>query len=86
MVPNWPIFKALSALRWAKIAQHGLKMGSFHLFVHLVHLAFCVSLEKNIFDPFLTDFWSQKAPIFKAFGDSGVAKMVCCLPNLLPPP
>ena len=28
------IFKALSALRGAKIAQHGLKMGSFHLFVH----------------------------------------------------
>ena len=34
VVPNWPIFKALSALRGAKIAQHGLKMGSFHLFVH----------------------------------------------------
>ena len=29
------IFKALSALRGAKVAQHGLKMGSFHLFVHL---------------------------------------------------
>ena len=27
MVPNWPIFKALSALRGAKIAPHGLKMG-----------------------------------------------------------
>ena len=34
MVLNWPIFKALSALREAKVAQHGLKMGSFHLFVH----------------------------------------------------
>ena len=34
VVPNWPIFKALLALRGAKIAQHGLKMGSFHLFVH----------------------------------------------------
>ena len=34
VVPNWPIFKALSALRRAKIAEHGLKMGSFHLFVH----------------------------------------------------
>ena len=34
VVPNWPIFKALSALRGAKIAQHGLKMGSFPLFVH----------------------------------------------------
>ena len=27
VVPNWPIFKALLALRGAKIAQHGLKMG-----------------------------------------------------------
>ena len=27
-------FNPLSALRGAKIAQHGLKMGSFHLFVH----------------------------------------------------
>ena len=34
MVPNSPIFKALSALRGVKTAQHGLKMGSFHLFVH----------------------------------------------------
>ena len=34
MVPNWPIFKALSALRGATIPQNGLKMGSFHLFVH----------------------------------------------------
>ena len=34
VVPKWPIFKALLALRGAKIAQHGLKMDSFHLFVH----------------------------------------------------
>ena len=34
VVPKRPIFKALSALRMAKIAQHGLKMDSFHLFVH----------------------------------------------------
>ena len=34
VVPNWPVFKALSALRGAKIAQHGPKMGSFHLSVH----------------------------------------------------
>ena len=31
--PNYPIFKVLSALRGAKIAQHGLKMVPFHLFV-----------------------------------------------------
>ena len=34
VVPIWPISKALSALRGAKIAQHGLKMGSFHFIVH----------------------------------------------------
>ena len=34
VVPNWPTFKALLALRGAKIAQHGLEMGSFQLFVH----------------------------------------------------
>ena len=33
VVPNWPIFKALSALRGAKMAQHGLKRGPFDLFV-----------------------------------------------------
>ena len=31
VVPNWPIFKALSALRGAKITQRGLKMGSVQL-------------------------------------------------------
>ena len=41
MGPNWPIFKAFSALRAAKIAQHGLTMGSFHLFVHPNFRAFC---------------------------------------------
>ena len=34
VVPHWPIFKAFSALRGAKNAQYGLKMGAFHLFVH----------------------------------------------------
>ena len=34
MVTNRPISKAVWGLRGAKIAQHGLKMGSFHLFVH----------------------------------------------------
>ena len=27
VVPNWPIFKAISALRGVEIAQHGLKIG-----------------------------------------------------------
>ena len=34
VVPNWPILKALSPFRGASIAPHGLKMGSFYLFVH----------------------------------------------------
>ena len=34
VVPEWPIFKPFLALRGAQIAQHGLNMGSFHLFVH----------------------------------------------------
>ena len=34
VVPNWPIFTAVLALRGAKFAQHGLQKGSFHLFVH----------------------------------------------------
>ena len=57
VVPNWPIFKALSDLREAKISQHGLKMGSFHLFVDQNSPK--VSLDKCIFDPFLTHFLSQ---------------------------
>ena len=66
MVPNWPIFKTFSALRGAKIAQHGLKMGSFHL-------CLCnpnspkVSLEKYIVDLFLIDFWSQNSPFSRYF-------------------
>ena len=34
-------------------------------------------MEKHIFDPFLTHFWSPKQPIFKAFWDFGLAKMAC---------
>ena len=47
VVPNGPIFKALWALRGAKIAQHGLKTGSFHLFVHPQIVQKC--LWKNTF-------------------------------------
>ena len=54
MIPNKPIFKALSALRGAKIAQHGLKMGSFHLFVHPN------SPKESLFGPFLADVWSKQ--------------------------
>ena len=75
MPPKWPIFKALSALRGAKIAQHGLKMDSFHLFVHPKYSKGIFG--KTHFDPFLTDFLSLKQPFFKAFCDSEVAKMAC---------
>ena len=57
MVAHWPIFKALSPLRAAKIAPHG------------AHSTFLctpnspkVCLEKPIFDLFLTNFWSQNSP------------------------
>ena len=33
-VPKWSIFKALLHLSGAKIAQNGLKMGSFHFVGH----------------------------------------------------
>ena len=69
VVPNWPFFKALSALRGPKIAQHGL--------IPLV----CappnspkVSLEKHNFDPFLTDFWTQSSPFSRHFVTLGGPK------------
>ena len=34
LVPKRPIFKAFGTLEGPKKAQSGLKMGSFHLFVH----------------------------------------------------
>ena len=40
--------------------QNGLKMGSFHPFVHPKWST--MSLEKCVFDPFLTHFWSQNSP------------------------
>ena len=64
VVPIWPIFEAFLPLRGAKIAQHGLKMSS--KWAHST--CFCttngpkVSLQKQIFDPFLTGLWSQNNP------------------------
>ena len=74
VVPNWPIFKARSALRRAKIAQHGWAQNELILLVCAPQI---VPLEKHIVDPFLTDFLVAKQPIFKAFCDFGVAKMAC---------
>ena len=53
--------------------QNGLKMGSFHPFVHPKWSR--MSLEKCVFDPFLTHFWSQNSPFFKAFWDFRRTKM-----------
>ena len=75
MVPNWPIFKAFWAFKGAKIAQHGLNMGSFHLCVHpkWSKSIFGKTDCSSIFDCFLI----AKKPIFKAFCDFGVAKTGC---------
>ena len=66
MVPNWPIFKALSPLRGGKIAQHGLKKRP-HSTCLCSPNSPKVSLEKHIFDPFLTDFWFQNNPLSTHF-------------------
>ena len=51
------------------MACNGLKMGSFHLFTHP---KWCrIILQKHIFDPFLTHFWSQSSPFSKHFGILG---------------
>ena len=57
------------------MACNGLKMGSFHLFVHpkWSRIIFGETHFSPIFDPFLV----AKQPIFKAFCDFGVAKMAC---------
>ena len=49
--------------------QNGLKMGSYHPFVHP---KWC--LEKCVFDPFLTLFWSQNSPFSGHFGIFGGPK------------
>ena len=45
------------------MACNGLKKGSFYLFRH-PKWSF---LEKHIFDPFLTHFWSQNNPFSRHF-------------------
>ena len=65
MVPNWPIFNALTALKRAKVAQHGLNMGSFQLFVHPKWSS--IILGKKHFDPFLTHFWFQNNQFSRHF-------------------
>ena len=77
VVPNWPILRAPSDLRGAKIVQHKLKMDSMHLFVHHP-LSKNLFLKNTSFDPFLTQFWSQNNPFSKHLvtleGPNGVKK------------
>ena len=47
------------------MACNGLKKGSFHLFVHPQWSR--IIFGKHIFDPFLTDFWSQNSPFSRHF-------------------
>ena len=54
------------------MAQNGLKMGSFHLFVHPKRSR--ITFGKHILDPFLDPFFVPKRPIFKAFWDFPWAK------------
>ena len=57
------------------MACNGLNKGSFHLFVPPRWSGSFV--EKHIFDPFLTDFWSQNNPFSRHFvileGPKGLA-------------
>ena len=61
------------------MACKGLKKGSVHLFRHpkWSRIIFGKTQFSAIFDPFLTHFWPQKKPIFKAFCEFGGAKMTC---------
>ena len=52
--------------------QNGLKMGSFHPFVHPKWSR--MSFGKMRFDSFLTHFWSQNSPFSRHFGISGGPK------------
>ena len=65
-------FKAFCDFRRAKIAYNGLKMGSFHLFVHPKRSSH--HFGKKGFDPFLTHFWSPKSPFSRLFGNFGGSK------------
>ena len=60
MVLKQPIFKAFSDLKRAKIAQNGLKIGLFHLFVH-PKWPKIFFLEKPILGPFFTHFGPKTA-------------------------
>ena len=48
--------------------KNGLKMGSFHPFVHPKWSR--MRFGKCVFDPFLTHFWSQDSPFSRHFGIS----------------
>ena len=48
------------------MACNGLKMGSFHLFVHPKRCRIIFG-KTNFSDPFLTHFWSQNNPFSRHF-------------------
>ena len=52
--------------------HNGLKMGSFHPFVHPKWSR--MRFGKMYFDPFLTFIWSQHSPFSRHFGIFGVPK------------
>ena len=54
------------------MACNGLKMGSFHLFVHPKWSG--IIFGKYIFDPFLTHFLSQNSPFSRHLGILGGPK------------
>ena len=75
MVPNWPIFKTLSALRGPKLLNMGSKWDHSTCLCNPNSPKVC--LEKHIFGPIFDSFLVPKQPIFKAFCESGGAKMAC---------
>ena len=54
------------------MARNGLKMGSFHLFVHPKRP--WINLGKRCFHPFLTHFWSPKGLFSRHLGTFGGLK------------
>ena len=59
--------------------QNGLKMGSFHPFVHPKWSR--MRFEKMRFLPILTHFWSQNSPFSRHFGIFGGPKWATTSPK-----
>ena len=72
LVPKQPIFKAFCDFGVAKMACHGLKKDSFHLFRHPKWSR--IIFGKTHFCPIFDSFLVAKQPIFMAFWDFRGAK------------